>query len=246
MIANLIRDSRNVDDVIDVMRKIDTALGDDDGLKWFNFLYLSVTTAVRADTAVWRDWPFIQRLDVVFAQLYFDAILAWERDTRLVAPAWRPLFAARHDRKIARVQFALAGMNAHINRDLPVALERLAAGDGGFPSRNGARYLDYNDVSEVLEQTEASVRPMLATGLLGHVDATLGDVDSLLLIWKVRKAREAAWTNGEVCWYLREQPLLQREYLARLDQMVAFAGRGLLAPRLGIAAMDPLRQNRNV
>jgi hypothetical protein len=43
-------------------------------VKWFNFLYLSVTEAVQAETIGCGDWPFLNRLDVVFAMLYFDAI----------------------------------------------------------------------------------------------------------------------------------------------------------------------------
>jgi hypothetical protein len=58
-------------------------------------------------------------------------------------------------------------------------------------------------------------------------------------MWKVRNARDAAWTNGEVCWHLRSAPLLQREYLERLDRMVAFAGHGLLVPRLGVTGAVP-------
>jgi hypothetical protein len=54
-------------------------------------------------------------------------------------------------------------------------------------------------------------------------------------MWKVRNAREAAWTNGEVLWHLRPAPLLRREFLARLDSMTGFASRGLLLPALGIA-----------
>jgi hypothetical protein len=70
---------------------------------------------------------------------------------------------------------------------------------------------------------------MLATGLIGALDVALGDVDTVLAMWKVRNARDAAWTNGEVVWHLRDTPHLRRDYLARLDHMVGFAGRGLLA-----------------
>ena len=79
---------------------------------------------------------------------------------------------------------------------------------------------------------EASLRKVLATGLVSEIDQALGELDTILVMWNVRKAREAAWTNGEVLWHLRAAPLLRRDYLARLDQMTAFAGRGLLSPVL--------------
>ncbi len=44
------------------------------------------------------------------------------------------------DARLTRIQFAFAGMNAHINRDLAVALDRMATPDGRFPSRDSARY----------------------------------------------------------------------------------------------------------
>src|SRR5688572_14639476 len=102
------------------MTAIDELLPDDDGLKWFNRLYLRVTVSVRkaVEGATFRDPEFLGALDVVFANLYFDALIAGDG-----APAaWQPLLGARHERGIARIQFALAGMNAHINRDLPLGI----------------------------------------------------------------------------------------------------------------------------
>ena len=236
MLADLIRDVSTIDDVIATMQAIDARLPDDDGVKWFNFLYLEVTREVEANRSAWRDWAFLQRFDVVFARLYFDAVVSWERDPGQTARAWRPLFRTRHDRKLARIQFALAGMNAHINHDLPIALRRLAEPDGRFPSRDGARYADFAHVNGILERVEGTVTNVLATGLLGEIEQALGDLDSVLAMWKVRNAREAAWTNGEVLWHLRETPRLGREFLARLDSLTGFASRGLLLPALGLVA----------
>lgn len=235
MLADLIGDVRTIDDVVTTMRAIDRRLPDDDGVKWFNFLYLEVTQAVQADQDGWHDRPFLQQFAVVFARHYLDAAVSWEREPAVTARAWRPLFRARHDRRLARIQCALAGMNAHINHDLPLALARLAEPDGRYPSREGVRYSDFLHVNDILERVEGSVRPILATGLVGEIDQAAGDVDSVLAMWKVRNAREAAWTNGEVLWHLRPAPLLRREFLARLDSMTGFASRGLLLPVLGIA-----------
>jgi len=236
MVADLIGDQTTIDDVLATMRAIDRRLPDGDGVKWFNFLYLEVTETLAADRGGWQDWPFLQQFDVVFARLYFDAIVSWERQPAATAHAWRPLFRARHDTRLARIQFALAGMNAHINHDLPVALRRLAEADGRYPSRDGARYGDFSRVNDVLERVEGSVAAVLATGLLGEIEQALGDLDNVIAMWKVRNAREAAWTNGEVLWHLRSTPLLGREFLARLDSTTGFASRGLLLPTLGVGA----------
>jgi Family of unknown function (DUF5995) len=120
-----------------------------------------------------------------------------------VPKAWAPVFEARDRRGIAPIQFALAGMNAHINRDLPFALvETWEALDLG-PDRTGVAFRDFTLVNELLERTEAQVKAEFATDALGHVDRSLGDVDDAVAIWKVSRARETAWANAEALWALR-------------------------------------------
>jgi hypothetical protein len=233
MFAGVTGGIKTIEDVVAAMRTLDATLPDEDGVKWFNYLSLKVTESVQAEAATWQDWPFLQRFDAVFAGLYFDAIANWDRHPSLTPHAWRPLLRARHDARLARIQFALAGMNAHINHDLAVALGRVAAPDGRFPPRAGARYNDFRRINDILERVEAALREQLTTGLTGKIDRALGDLDSVIVLWNVRKAREAAWTHGEVLWRLRATPRLQSDYLHRLDQMTSFAGRGLLLPRLG-------------
>jgi hypothetical protein len=217
------------------MRTIETALPENDGVRWFNVLYRRVTEAVQADAALWHDWPFLQRFDVAFAKLYFDALTSWESNPAATPKAWRPLFQVRGNDRLLPLQFALAGMNAHINHDLVVALDRIARSEQDYPSRDGGRYRDFQRVNDVLERIEVELQPMLSTGLIAAIDAALGDLDTLLAMWKVRQARDTAWTNGEVVWHLRAAPHLRSEYLTRLDRMVGFAGRGLLAPLQAVA-----------
>src|SRR5688572_9188649 len=88
---------RTIDDVIAVMRRIDAILPDADGVKWFNFLYLRVTESVKNQPPVggWEDAKWLERLDVIFANLYFDALVAWARDRKHAARSWRALFEVR-------------------------------------------------------------------------------------------------------------------------------------------------------
>jgi len=74
------------------------------------------------------------------------------------------------------------------------------------------------------------VKAELVTGSLGHVERSLGRVDDVVAMWKVGRARDAAWVNGETLWALRGVPQLRAEYALTLDRMVGFAGRGLLRP----------------
>lgn len=224
----------SIGDVVATMTAIDRRLPDSDGLKWFNRLYLRVTEQVRDAVArgTFADPGFMTALDVVFANQYFEAIRQSQADLAKVPSAWRPVLAARRKPGITRLQFALAGMNAHINRDLPAGIVRAFEIVGGDPLNGQARRDDFDRVNGVLEALEADVKPEFSVGLVGAVDVLAGQADDLLAMWNVRAARATAWTNGQVLWSLRAIPPLQSAFFERLDSFAGFAGRGLLVPTL--------------
>jgi hypothetical protein len=219
-------------DVIERMRAIDGALPAADGVAWFTKLYLAVTQAVGASVvpAPFRDPKFMTRLDVVFANLFLEALLVSTREPAKTPKAWVPLIEARAQRSIAPIQFALAGMNAHINRDLPVALVSTCQELGIDLDDAAAEHADFDRVNSLLAATEARVKAWFATGFVGVVDAGLGNVDDRIAMWDVARAREAAWVQAQTLWTLRDVPPLRDAYLATLDRLVGFAGRGLLVP----------------
>ena len=225
------RPARCVGEVIQTLTDIDHALADGDGLKWFNRLYLGVTSAVQdaISNQTFRAGPWLAQLDVVFANLYFGALRQGTVAVSAAPSAWRPLLLARPDQGIAKLQFALAGMNAHINRDLPVAIVQTCQAAGGAPDRGDVHYADYERVNSILEAVETRVKAEFTTGIVGVVDAAAGELDDVLAMWSVRAARDAAWTHAELLWHLRHLPKLQTDFLATLDNFTGFASRGLLA-----------------
>jgi hypothetical protein len=222
----------SVDAAVALMTAIDERLPDADGLKWFNRLYLRVTVDVRRaiEEASFSDRGFLETLDVVFANLYFSALTQAQTDLAAAPSAWRPLLQARQSPGIARIQFALAGMNAHINRDLPQGIVETFRLMGGDPLTSTARRRDFDAVNDILERVEAQVKVEFAVGLVGVIDQLGGSVDDAIAMWKVRAARSAAWTNSKVLWRLDELPSLRDEFFSRLDGLAGFAGRGLLLP----------------
>src|SRR4029453_3880370 len=114
----------SVEDVIARLRGIDDELPGGDGAAVFNHMYLTVTEAVAEGlrgARVFDDPAFMERLDVAFASLWLEA---YDAPSAEVPKAWVPLFESRSDRSLLPVQFALAGMNSHIEHDLPVAVIR--------------------------------------------------------------------------------------------------------------------------
>ena len=70
--------SVTIADVITRMQAIDALLPADDGIKWFNRLYLMVTQQVdlHPPGGAWRSPLWLTRLDVVFAGLLLRRCLA--------------------------------------------------------------------------------------------------------------------------------------------------------------------------
>ena len=240
MLSDLVagRRAATISEAADIMTALDGELSDTDGLKWFNRLYLHVTLAVRDEVSAttFRDPEFLGTLDVLFANLYFDAVAAGCTNPASAPSAWRPLFECRGRRGIRPLQFALAGMNAHINRDLPEGIVAAYRATDGEPEEGSARHADFNRVNDLLEAVEAQIKVELSTGLVMIVDVAAGDVDDAIAMWKVRAARAAAWTNAQVLWALRPTPTLRTAFFSRLDSLTGFAGRGLLLPTAPLSA----------
>jgi Family of unknown function (DUF5995) len=222
----------SIDEVLSIMTAIDNTLPDSDGVKWFNRLYLQVTRSVRHAISgpAFRDARFMTELDIVFANQYFAAIAAGEVDVSRAPSAWRPLLRARSSGGIARLQFALAGMNAHINRDLPQGIVQVFEALGGDPTADQARRQDFDSVNDLLERVEAEVKADFAVGAIAVVDDLAGRADDVAAMWKVRAARHAAWTNAEVLWTLRRTPHIREAFFEKLDGLTGLAGKGLLVP----------------
>ena len=218
---------RSIDDVIATMRAIDGLLPESDGLKWWNLLCLRVTEGVKnhPPDGGWQDPEWLARLDVVFADLYFDAIRDLDRSR-----AWRPLFRSRFRRDVARIQFALAGMNAHINHDFALAIVRTCEERGVAPRRGTPQHRDFESFNELLERVQADVKEVFLTGVLRELDGTLGRLDDVIAMWNLQKARETAWANAEILWELRPIPFVAGNFTLSVRRLVELSGKGLLVP----------------
>ena len=125
----------SIDEVAGQLRALQGALPRGDGVRYFNRLYLEVTEAVieRLAGGEFEDPAFLEELDVSFSNAYFRALVAATNAPRAVSEAWAPLIEARRRKRVAPIQFALAGVNAHVNLDLAVAVVETSAGLGLAP-----------------------------------------------------------------------------------------------------------------
>jgi uncharacterized protein DUF5995 len=222
--------AKSTAEVLETMRLIEASLPTLDGVAWFNKMYRRVTEHVRGALSEGSfSYPkFMEALTVSFANLYFQALYNSLHDPSRVPKAWAPLFDARLSRKIAPIQFALAGLNAHINRDLSVALVSTCKKMRATPDDKRRR--DFDLVTGILEETLDEVKEWFATGFLAYLDVSFGRVDDVIAIFSIRTARDTAWMSGQAFWELRSIPSVALVQLANIDRLVGLAGRGLLTP----------------
>lgn len=225
----------SIDELLARMAAIDAALPPSDGVACFNRMYRQVTVAVQAQLTAgfFTDQAFTGRLDVVFGNLYLVAVNASVAQPAQVPKSWDALLERRGDARIAPLQFALAGMNAHINHDLPIAIVDTCVDLATTPGA-GEHYADFERVNTVLAAIGRGIRASFESGLLLDADRAAPIIGDITVNFDLAKARETAWGNGLALWTIRQTaPALEPSFLDALDHLVGFAGRGLLTPLLG-------------
>jgi hypothetical protein len=233
------RPAETIPDVLATMRAIAAIVPESDGLHWFNWLYLQVTEAVaaRVGSQGFHDPAWLASLDVAFANLYFDALRA--ALSGATAPGcWRALFDRRGDTAVARIQFALAGINAHINHDLPIAVDTACQAIDTPPAHDGPLYADYTGVNGTLDSLVELAKHTLMVRLLGDALPPVSHVEDAIGAFSVAAAREAAWTNAELLWDLHGVPALYGRAMSLIDGLTTVAGKALLVPAPLVKAVE--------
>jgi hypothetical protein len=226
-------DVRSVPDVVERLKAIQLAANQReprlawDGVACFNSLYTTITEAVLAqiEGAGFADTPFIEKLDVIFAKRYFSALAG----TPAAAPdCWAVLREYREDPSISPLHFAVAGVNAHVNFDLPFAL--VAACGPGVPLDANA-HIAHQQINKIfadhMRELEKRFTGPVGLELLEHeivadAAARAGDVAVVL-------DRDIAWEHAEKLSKLSVAEL--NHYTLGLDKLVSLASRGILHSR---------------
>jgi hypothetical protein len=219
----------SIDDVLERMAAIDAALPHDDGVAYFNRMYWQVTRLVdqAVDAKSFVAGEFLGRLDVHFANLFFAAYAA-DLDGTKVSPAWAPLFEARHSERALPIQFALAGMNAHISHDLPHAVVDTCRELAVQPMDDCPEHTDFTQTNTVLAAAQEEIKDWFSTGIVATVDRLGGRVDDGFATFGIHLARAAAWQTSELLWGLADKHDLDRIFRSSLTRTVELTSRGIL------------------
>jgi len=211
----------SLDRVIDWSKQNSSRLG------YFAALYRKVTRAVKAGIAdgSFEDGPRMERLDVIFANRYLDALERYRRDRESAPHAWRLAFETAEEWWPIVLQHLLLGMNAHINMDLGIAAlgcvppGGLAGVKADFSKINGI-------LASLVQETQEELTAVWPW--LQLLDRFVGESDEGL-------TNAGMWLTRGHAWLLAEELALlpadaQTARIAALDRDVAHLGRLLVPP----------------
>jgi hypothetical protein len=227
-----------VQQLADLQGILDTLTPDDaneNPVANFNRLYHTITSKIvdGLQAGDFEDPAFLELLDVEFAKRYLHALRLWCATSPHTPDCWLVLFKKLHDREIRPLPAASAGVNAHINYDLPFALISTWQQLGSNPD-NEAQHRDYLLINEVFfEAIPALRRSYLATWQL-TIDRLNGKLDDWYQNLLVEFTRDLAWHSAHRIWPMRDNLESMRHAQASLDCNAALIGRALLAPAGGL------------
>jgi hypothetical protein len=214
------------------MRALAAELDPSDGLVWFNRWYATLALALGEAARRHRfvDPVFVERLECHAADRYLAALSAHLTDPGSGPAAWEPLLQARAQPGLLPMQHAIAGINAHVNHDLPVALVSTFAELEREPLREEPAHVDISTIAAIIDAALCDTSAWLAPGERAASAPADNELETVLSIWSSKRACEGAWASAEVRWALRASPLIAHHHLDALDRMVGLAGRSLLCP----------------
>jgi hypothetical protein len=194
--------------------------------------YLRTTEAVGAavDAGSFEDPGWVERWDVVFAELYLDAHdgdVAGE--TAKVPRPWRLAFDAPPE--LPPLRHVLLGINAHVNYDLPQAmLAVISPDDFNDPILIGRRRRDHERIDTVLAgRVKAEDEGSRADQT--RLDRLLGPLNRISSKRFLKEARQKVWYNvGELHASRLKGDDAYRARLGELEVLSAARIADLLAP----------------
>jgi Family of unknown function (DUF5995) len=208
-----------------------------DGLACFDFLYIKITenvlrcvdaTELDADDPHFNDREFMAVFDVAFADRFLNGIGMGERQT-WQPKSWKVLLDRREDPNISPLVFAVAGVNAHVNFDLPFAVVT-ACMEMGRELDSGTNHDDYQMINQIFAEHMRQLRTHFEGRFLKGFDkARVSRVENRIGDYIVKKARDRAWKTALELWPLRHDEVRMTEIAQSRDRKVADVTRILFA-----------------
>jgi hypothetical protein len=150
------------------------------------------------DQGEFQDGEWVRAFLYRFADYYFVALAAYDRDPASAPRVWQQAHGTALDPRSLPIENLLLGVNAHINYDLVLTLVDQLRPEWDELTDDGkaTRYADHCYINEVLARTIDSVQDQVLEPVmpgLDLIDKLLGPLDELLVSRLITQWRETVW-----------------------------------------------------
>jgi hypothetical protein len=177
------------------------AASDDKALFLSCYMMMSSNMLAAVQQEEFNDPAWVDRLLCRFAEYYFVALEAYERDPASAPAVWQHAHRVTQVQGIPALRKLLLGINAHINYDLVLTLVDLLRPEwrGLSEAQRAARYADHCHVNAVISRTIDAVQDHViepAMPPMALVDTLMGRVDEALVAYLIARWRESVWADA--------------------------------------------------
>ena len=162
---------------------------------FFASLYYKVTSRVKEGITKneFDNGPRMEKLDVLFANRYLDALEKW-RSGALTTLSWKTALDATKDTSALVLQHLLLGMNAHINLDLGIAAVETMQGQSLQDIEK-----DFDNINTIIGSLTYEVLNEInrMSPLISLIGLHSANTESILIQFSVSNARDGAWCFAE-------------------------------------------------
>jgi hypothetical protein len=147
------------------------------------------------------DCEWVDRLLSHFAEYYFVALTAYERDPASAPPVWQLAHEVAREEDALALQQLMLGVNAHINYDLVLTLADMLGAEWERLSeeQRRTRYTDYCHVNHVIGETINAVQDQVlepAMPAMELIDRLFGSLDERLISRVITDWRDSVWEHA--------------------------------------------------
>ena len=183
----------------EVLLQLDKIIADssrsNDRAGFFASLYYKVTARVKEGITrnEFENGPRMEKLDVLFANRYLDALEKWRSGSPTTA-SWKTALDATKDRSALVLQHLLLGMNAHINLDLGIAAVETMQ-EQSLPDIEK----DFDNINTIIGSLTYEVLNEInrMSPLISLIGLHSANTESILIQFSVSNARDGAWCFAE-------------------------------------------------
>jgi len=213
--------------IIDLEAIIADSIATGNRAGYFAALYHKVTCRVKEGIVAgeFEDAARMEQLDVTFASRYITAYRQWQQKQPPTA-SWTLAFGIFSKSSKVVLQHLLAGMNAHINLDLGIAVVETA---NALNQPLNLVHKDFNAINTILSSlTYEVINELNQVSPLLSLAGLHAQNNSILIQFALSNARDGAWCFAEDLFGRKDQDYLN--LITKRDGDIHKLGTGIIGP----------------